>query len=661
MNRYLASIALLFSAVSFAQTEPAGRDWELRVCAPPATMPFSHQVHVGFENRIAQIIADEMGAELTFDWHHYNADLFDLRFSEGTCDVIVGVPDGTERTLTTITYYQSPYVQVYRADAGFSVTSMDDPILHELDLAVQGMATPPHEALLMRGLTGNVRSVFGTEEGEDYLAAMVNAVAEGRIDVGFGWGPVVGYYAARHEVDLIVEPIEPAFDLPSIFQFQPMTMAVRPHDYAMQTRLNRAIAARWDDIQAVLAEYDVPVMPAPTPVAGPLPDYSRNLRIGTILPIPTGGRTAVAGAYNLIGEDARQGALQAERMASQNRTSDDLDVTLVFASSPSAEAAERAARAMVSLGEVDAIVGGLGTGQAEVLAQIAAEAGLPFINIGSDSLELREQCQPTTFHVQPSAAVWIDAMVQTYGVSDRPTRWYVLSYEDDAEAERWAEAAAARIAAAGDELVASVAIERYRPVYFDLLEQAESLDADAVMILLDDPADQLALMGQAEDAGYTLSLAPYPDILTQTREFLAASKRYGVALDVPRLNLWEPALEGERAEDLNTRFGGQWGLPLDSPAWATFQGVSVLAEAARLADSIAAEAVLEALLEVDAGALGGKTEGQFFSATTHELPQEVYAVAVNADNQWGIRLSAQIDAGTLLREIWPALQEAGCE
>src|SRR5690606_36613892 len=138
-------------------------------------------------------------------------------------------------------------------------------------------------------------------------------------------------------------------------------------------------------------------------------------------------------------------------------------------------------------------------------------------------------------------------------------------------------------------------------------------------------------------------------------------KRYGVAVDVPRLNLWEPAVEGERAEDLNNRFGGQWGLPFDSPAWATFQGVTVLAKAARLADSIAAEAVLEALLEVDAGALGGKTEGQFVSATTHELPQEVYAVAVNADNEWGIRLSAQIDAGVLLREIWPAGQQAGCE
>ena len=333
LRRILILLTFAVSALGLGNSEAA---WELRVCSPPATMPFSHQSAVGFENVIAEILADEMGAELTHDWHHFNADLVARRFSEGTCDVVMGVPDGAENMLNTISYYQSPFVQVYRADAGFSIESMDDPVLRELDLSVQGLASPPHEALLMRALTGNVRRVFGIEEGEDYLASMVNAVADGTYDVGFGWGPVVGYYAARHEVDLIVEPIQPVFDLPSIFQLQPMTIGVRPSDYAMQNRLNRAIAARWDEIQAVLAEYDVPIVAAPAPMAGPPADTTRDLRIGTILPIPTGARTYIAGTYNLIGDAARQGALLAESLASQTRASGDLDVSLLLASSPSA-------------------------------------------------------------------------------------------------------------------------------------------------------------------------------------------------------------------------------------------------------------------------------------------------------------------------------------
>lgn len=649
-----ALLAGVAPGVAFAQQDSAPRaetepSWGLRICAQPNAMPFSHVNETGLENRVAQVIADELNAQVVYDWHVFNADLVNLRFSEGICDVIMGVPDGFGRSLNTLTYYQSPYVSVHRSDAGFELESMDDPVLQELSIAILGPATPPHEALLMRGLHGNVTMQFGNEEGEDNLAALVNAVASGAVDIGFGWGPIVGYYAARQDVPLTVAPVEPMFDLPSLFQMQPITMAVRPYDYAMQTRLNHAIAARWDEIQDIVADFNIPVIDTPAPSTGPVANSSGVLNIGVILPIPTGAPTREARAYDLLGTAARQGAQLAESIASQRRETGELDVRLLLASSPSASAAEQQARAMISLGEVDAIVGGLGTGQAQVLAALAADAGIPFINIGSTSIELRQQCHATTFHVQPPATTYVAAMIELYGSDSQTPGWYVI-FEDTAENGLLVNATADLIVASGGQLVGSRAVTRSRPVYHDLFAEAEQLQADTIMLILD-PADQLAAIGQAEDAGYEFRFAPFPDPLTQLRDFLAAGRRYGVALDVPRLQLWEATLDSERAADLNERYAGQWGVPMDPIAWAAIEGVLVLTEAARLADSNDAEALMSALYEVDAGAIGGKEAGQHFSPDTRELPQQLYVVGQNMDNTWGIRLSQQINVATLLDTV----------
>src|SRR4051794_31237247 len=41
---------------------------ELRVCADPDNLPYSHQDLSGFENRIAALVAADMGARLRYEW-----------------------------------------------------------------------------------------------------------------------------------------------------------------------------------------------------------------------------------------------------------------------------------------------------------------------------------------------------------------------------------------------------------------------------------------------------------------------------------------------------------------------------------------------------------------------------------------------------------------
>src|SRR5690606_17160342 len=239
-----------------AQAADSGK-WEMAVCADPHAMPLSDRSGEGYENKIAEILADELGAELRFDWYPQMQDMIDLRFRGGHCDIVMGVPDGAEPLLTTISYYPSPYVFVYRTDSGISVASLDDPGLAELRIGLQNAGMPPHDSLLARGLADSIVAEYGTERyatRDDPQARLVEAVLAGEVDVGVSWGPPAGYYAAQYPGELKVVPIEPAIDpMPPFTNLQvPMTMGVRRGDEALRDRLSAAVVNRWEDVRSVL-------------------------------------------------------------------------------------------------------------------------------------------------------------------------------------------------------------------------------------------------------------------------------------------------------------------------------------------------------------------------------------------------------------------------
>ncbi|HEX7021584.1 MAG TPA: hypothetical protein VF171_01925 [Trueperaceae bacterium] len=78
------------------------------MCADPISLPFSYRDGSGFENRIAEILADQLHAKLTFVWWSQGPTMISDQLRAGGCDMIMGVPDGYEPLLTTIAYYRSP-------------------------------------------------------------------------------------------------------------------------------------------------------------------------------------------------------------------------------------------------------------------------------------------------------------------------------------------------------------------------------------------------------------------------------------------------------------------------------------------------------------------------------------------------------------------------
>ena len=252
----VAALSLLFSNNSEAR--------ELRVCADPNNLPFSNARGEGFENEIAELIAKELGANLSYVWWAQRRGFIRSTLNAGLCDLVIGSALGVETLRTTRPYYRSSYMFVTRRD-GPQVVSLDDPMLRSLRVGIQlignnGDNPPPAEALATRGIVTNVRGypVYGDDRDANPGATIVFAVARGEIDVALVWGPLAGYYVARESVPLNLTPIEPQIDGPRRPMVFDISMGVRKGDDALKDAINRALVKLHPDIDSILASYRVP-------------------------------------------------------------------------------------------------------------------------------------------------------------------------------------------------------------------------------------------------------------------------------------------------------------------------------------------------------------------------------------------------------------------
>lgn len=237
---------------------------ELRVCADPNNMPFSNAAGQGFENRIAEIVATDLGAKLTYTWWAQRRGFIRNTLKAGLCDLVPGTPANLEMLRTTTPYYRSSYVFVTRQD-GPDVTSFNDPRLQELRIGVQligddGANSPPVQALGRRGIVGHLIGypVYGDYSAPNPPARIVEAVANGEIDLAVVWGPLAGYFAQRQKVSLRITPVTPRIDGPQLPLMYDISMGVRREDEALRGDVNSALARHKAEIDAVLAQYGVP-------------------------------------------------------------------------------------------------------------------------------------------------------------------------------------------------------------------------------------------------------------------------------------------------------------------------------------------------------------------------------------------------------------------
>jgi quinoprotein dehydrogenase-associated probable ABC transporter substrate-binding protein len=237
-----------------------------RVCADPNNLPFSNQRGEGFENRIASLIAGDLGERVEYTWWAQRRGFVRNTLNAGSCDVILGVPMGYAMVRTTQPYYRSTYVFVTRRDRGLHITSLNDPALRTLRVGVHLIGddyanSPAAHSLAQRGITSNVVgfTLYGDYSQPNPPARLIESVEKGDIDVAVAWGPLAGYFAKRSPVPLDLRPVTPQRDGVMAYTFE-IAMGVRRRDSTRSAALNAEIARRRQDIDRILGDYGVPLV-----------------------------------------------------------------------------------------------------------------------------------------------------------------------------------------------------------------------------------------------------------------------------------------------------------------------------------------------------------------------------------------------------------------
>ena len=254
------------AADSLPAGPPAHPPALLRICADPNNLPFSNSREEGFENRIAHLIAEDMGARVEYTWWAQRRGFIRSTLGAGMCDLVPGVPERFDPVATTAPYYRSTYVFVTRDDLEPAIESFDDPRLRTLTVGVHLIGDdyanpPPVSALARRGIVRNVRgyTIYGDYRDPNPPARLLEALARGEVDVAIVWGPLGGYFAARESAPLRVTRLREPADAGVPFTFA-IAMGVRPDDSALGRKVGEVLVRRRGEIRKILEQYGVPLV-----------------------------------------------------------------------------------------------------------------------------------------------------------------------------------------------------------------------------------------------------------------------------------------------------------------------------------------------------------------------------------------------------------------
>ena len=232
----------------------------LRVCSDPANLPFSNTKQEGFENKIAEIIADELGLPVEYTWFPQAMGFVRSTLLAKRCDVIIGTGQGDPEVLNTNHLYRSTYALVYRPDNGLDgVDSVRDPRLKGKRMGVV-ISTPSSTLVAKAGLMGNAKPyrLIVDRRYDSPAEEMTKDIRDGEVDAGVLWGPIAGYFANKGGEELVVVPlVKDTKDGRTQFR---ITMGVRQSDHEWKRQLNDVIRKRQADIDRVLREYGVPLL-----------------------------------------------------------------------------------------------------------------------------------------------------------------------------------------------------------------------------------------------------------------------------------------------------------------------------------------------------------------------------------------------------------------
>ncbi|MGV8989579.1 MAG: substrate-binding domain-containing protein [Cypionkella sp.] len=243
-----------------AQTSDLVSKTAFRVCADPANVPMSDDKSGGFENRIAELMAGELGLPVEYTWFPMATGFVRKTLQANKCDVIIGYAQGDELVQNTNHYYTSAYVLIVPADGPLAgVTTLSDPALQGTRLGVIA-GSPPATQMTRFGLMPRAKgyNLVVDRRYESPAIDMLQDLKSGVIDGALLWGPIGGPLVKQSYPNFKVTPLLSETTPPKL-NYR-ITMGVRQGDKVWERKLNSLIRRNQAKIDAILTEAGVPLL-----------------------------------------------------------------------------------------------------------------------------------------------------------------------------------------------------------------------------------------------------------------------------------------------------------------------------------------------------------------------------------------------------------------
>lgn len=272
-------INILFTTSLVANSLVAEAKDIFRVCADPLNPPYSTKELTGYENKIAALFAEQLGQKLEYNWFPerigFIRNTLKAENENGQgfkCDVVMGVPLGSELTDTTKAYLHSSYVLIIAKGRGWDdikqaeqLPNQDLKRLTKLKIAMFDRG-PGTEWLQQYGLLEQgvpYQSMTGDSE-HNVAMHIADELHKGVIDMAILWSPMAAYVKAQNTKDNY--EIIPMKLTQSIKFDYPIAIGIRQGDNKRKQLINDLIDKNRDKIADIITSYHILQLPITNPI-----------------------------------------------------------------------------------------------------------------------------------------------------------------------------------------------------------------------------------------------------------------------------------------------------------------------------------------------------------------------------------------------------------
>jgi len=251
-------------------------DDKFRVCADPLHPPYSTKSKDGFENKIAELFAEQLNQELEYYWFPQRIGFIRNTLKsqinntdQYKCDVVMGLPVGFDFAKTTKPYYHSTYTLIIAKGRGWDdITKPSQlanlPLDREESLKIAMFDRGPGTTWLQKSglLEQGIPYQSMTGDDKNNVAMQIEKdLKSGKIDMVILWGPMAGYVTSQSPKGTY--KTIPMQSTPAMKFDYSIAMGIRYGDNKRKEILEKLIDKNMKKIQSIISQYNIPLLTIP--------------------------------------------------------------------------------------------------------------------------------------------------------------------------------------------------------------------------------------------------------------------------------------------------------------------------------------------------------------------------------------------------------------